>query len=45
MLAGQGSEGWDPSWERGVFQPWFRSATTTPDPAAQRAADPPIGSR
>jgi hypothetical protein len=39
MLEGKGArEEWDPSWERGMFQPRFRSVTThTPDPAAQLA--------
>ncbi len=27
---GQGSEEWDPSWERGLFQPRFRSVTIHP---------------
>ena len=30
MLEGKGSEEWDPSWERGMFQPRFQSVTTHP---------------
>jgi len=30
MLEGQGSEEWDPSWERGLFQPSFQSVTIHP---------------
>src|SRR3954451_23718614 len=43
MLEGQGSEGWDPSWERGIFQPRFRSVTIHPGSAAQPRLKPRIG--
>jgi hypothetical protein len=36
-LRAQSSEGWDPSWERGIFQPRFRSVTTDPGSGSSTA--------
>ncbi len=43
MLGGQGSEEWDPSWERGMFQPRFQAVTIHPGSAVRPRADPRIG--
>jgi hypothetical protein len=42
-LRAQGSEGWDPSWKRGISQPRFRSVTIRPGSGRSTQDDPRIG--